>query len=120
MAKKILLVEDDQDVREALKLRIEADGYEVVQAGDGEEGLSVYEQEQPDMIVLDTGMPKMDGFTFVKTFKSKYDISKVPILVLTARTGMKEPFELEGVKAFLTKPCSGTDLLNKIKTVLTD
>lgn len=118
MAKKILLIEDDTDVREALKLRIEADGFEVAQAGDGEEGLTVYEREKPDLIILDTGMPKMDGFTFVKMFKSKYSIEKNPILVLTGRSGMREPFELEGVKAFLTKPCSGEELVEKIKSIL--
>ena len=118
MAKKILLIEDDLDVREALKFRIEADGYEVAQAGDGEEGLARYEQEKPDMIILDTGMPKMDGFTFVKTFKSKYSLEETPILVLTGRAGMKELFELEGVRAFLTKPCTSDDLLGKIRAIL--
>ena len=119
MAKKILLIEDDSDVREALRLRLEADAYEVVQAGDGEEGLIVYEQENPDLIILDTGLPKMDGFTFIKVFKSKYSIEKTPILVLTGRSGMKEPFELEGVRGFLTKPCSGDELIKEIKTILT-
>ncbi len=118
MAKKILLIEDDTDVREALKLRIEADGFEVAQAGDGEEGLVRYEQEKPDLIILDTGMPKMDGFTFVKVFKSKYSLEATPILVLTGRTGMKEPFELEGVRAFLTKPCTGEELVGRIKAIL--
>jgi DNA-binding response OmpR family regulator len=118
MAKKILLIEDDSDVREALKLRIEADGYEVVQAGDGEEGLVVYEREKPDLIILDTGLPKMDGFTFLKVFKSKHAIETMPIIVLTGRSGMKEPFELEGVRAFLTKPCSGDELIEEIRSIL--
>ena len=118
MVKKILLIEDDADVREALRLRIEADGFEVVQAGDGEEGLVVFEQEKPDLIILDTGLPKMDGFTFLKVFKSKYSIETTPIVVLTGRSGMKEPFELEGVKAFLTKPCSGDELLEEIRAIL--
>ena len=119
MTKKILLVEDDSDVREALKLRLEADGYQVVQAGDGEEGLVVYEQEKPDLIVLDTGLPKMDGLTFAKVFKSKYSMEATPILVLTGRSGMREPFELEGVRAFLTKPCSGDELIDEIRAILT-
>ncbi|HLD56054.1 MAG TPA: response regulator [Candidatus Omnitrophota bacterium] len=118
MAKKILLIEDDSDVREALKLRIEADGFEVAQAGDGEEGLTVYEREKPNLIILDTGMPKMDGFTFVKVFKSKYSLEETPILVLTGRSGMRELFELEGVRAFLTKPCNGEELVEKIKSIL--
>ena len=118
MAKKILIIEDDQDVSEAIKLRIEADGFNVIQAPNGEEGLKVYEQEKPDLIILDTGMPKMDGFTFVKVFKAKYSLKAVPILVLTGRAGMKEPFELEGVSAFLTKPCNGADLVEKINSIL--
>lgn len=118
MSKKILLIEDDTDVREALRLRIEADGYDVIQAGDGEEGIAVYEQEKPDLIILDTGLPKMDGFTFLKIFKSKHSIEKTPIIVLTGRSGMKEPFELEGVRVFLTKPCNGEELVEAIKAIL--
>ena len=116
--KHILLAEDDFDYASILRQYLEISGFKVTWAKDGADALSLYPEAKPDICVFDVMMPKMDGFTFVKTFKSKYSLEATPILVLTGRSGMKEPFELEGVRAFLTKPCTGDDLLGKIKAIL--
>ncbi len=118
MAKKVLIIEDDSDVVESIKLRLEADHYEVVSAANGEEGLKVFEAQKPDLILLDVTMPVMDGHTFVKIFKSKYSLRDVPIIVLTGKDGMEDVFRLEGVKNFLTKPCNADELLQKIEDSL--
>ena len=77
-----------------------------------------FDIEKPDLIILDVSMPKMDGYTFVKTFKLKHSLKEVPILVLSGKSGMQEMFALEGVKDFLSKPCDPDELLQKIKNAL--
>ncbi|OGX05363.1 MAG: hypothetical protein A3G87_08120 [Omnitrophica bacterium RIFCSPLOWO2_12_FULL_50_11] len=118
MAKKILVIDDDPDVREALKLRLEASGYHVVTATGGISGLKVFEETQPDLILLDVAMPDMDGYAFIKTFKAKYFGRYVPIIVLTGKDSMKDVFELEGARAYLTKPCDPGELVQTIQNLL--
>lgn len=118
MAKKILVIDDDPDVREALKLRLEANGYLVVTASNGASGLEVFEAAQPDLILLDVALPEMDGYSFIKTFRSKYFGRDVPIVVLTGKDSMRDVFELEGAKGYLTKPCDPDQLLQTVQNLL--
>lgn len=118
MANKILIIDDDTELIEALKLRLQEDQYEVITATSGQRGLERFDAERPDLIILDISMPKMDGYTFIKIFKGKYSISEVPILVLTGKSGMQETFALEGVRGYLTKPCDPEELIAKVKSSL--
>jgi DNA-binding response OmpR family regulator len=118
MAKKILVVDDEEDFVDMIKIRLKANGYDVVTANDGREGLKVWEEEQPDLILLDIMMTDLDGYSFVQESKSMPELNPVPIIVLTAKPDFKEIFEMEGVRDYALKPCDDTELLRKIKAVI--
>ncbi|MFH0984326.1 MAG: response regulator [Candidatus Omnitrophota bacterium] len=118
--KKILLVDDEKELREGLAILLWAKGFEVFSAGDGEEGLNVAREVKPDLILLDVMMPKMDGYTFAKQIKNEDSIRDTPIIVVTAKDKMEDVFQLEGVKGYLVKPFGIGNLLFKIKEILGD
>jgi len=115
MANKILLIDDDPDLVELVKSRLEAEEYEVITASDGSAGLEKSITESPDLIILDIMMPNMDGYTFVKEIKANPSIKHIPIVVLTAKDKMRDLFELEGVKAYITKPFKAEEFLEEVK-----
>ncbi|HTL48600.1 MAG TPA: response regulator [Verrucomicrobiae bacterium] len=118
MSKKILVIDDDPHIVELLKNRLVACSYQVVTAHDGEEGLLQVQKEHPDLIIVDVLMPKMDGYTFVRTLKRNEAIKATPVIVLTAKDKMKDLFELEGVKDYMVKPYRPEDLLKKVRSNL--
>lgn len=82
--KKILLVEDDQELVQMYKKKLEIEGYETSTAADGEEGLKAAHEKKPDLILLDIAMPKMDGITMMKKLRTQEPWGKtVPIIILT-------------------------------------
>jgi DNA-binding response OmpR family regulator len=114
---RILVVDDDPAIRKFVKANLEARDYEVFLANDGEEGISLIEQELPDLILLDIMMPNVDGFEVCRQVR---EWSKIPIVILSAREG-----ELDKVKCldcgaddYITKPFSLRELLSRIKAVL--
>ena len=82
MSKKILIVEDDGNIRELLRLYLEREGYEITEAANGEEGVELWRKINPDMILLDVMMPIMDGWQVCKIIRKE---SKVPIIIMTAK-----------------------------------
>lgn len=114
MPKKILVVDDEVDLVEILKLSLEVNNYEVITAFDGEEALEKAKKEKPDLILLDIVMPKKDGWTFVREMKMDESIKHIPVIVLTVKEQLKDEFELEGVKDFIVKPIEIEKLLDKI------
>ena len=114
MAKKILLIDDEQDFTKMLKVRLEASGLAVITAPDGEIGLIICAQEIPDLIILDITMPNKDGYMFICELKEKEGLKKIPVIVLTAREGMKDLFIWEGAVDYLVKPVDTKELLAKI------
>jgi len=125
---KILLIDDDPDVLEAMKVVLESRAYTVVTARDGLEGLEKVRQETPDLIILDLLMPKLDGFGVVRTLKedpryAKY--SEIPILILTAvrEEASRRRYELEtglamDVDDYVEKPISPEELLHRVEKLL--
>ncbi|PIQ86695.1 MAG: two-component system response regulator [Candidatus Omnitrophica bacterium CG11_big_fil_rev_8_21_14_0_20_45_26] len=116
--KKILVVEDDPDLRELLKMRLEANHYEVVLAENGEDGLTKAETEKPDLIMLDVMMPTLDGYTMSQDLGSNEHLRHIPLIVMTGKQYMEELFQSGQVKAFFTKPIDTKEVLKKIKSVL--
>ena len=123
MKEKILLVDDDPDILEALTIILEAQGYEVVTAKDGMEGLANLKVEKPDLLILDLLMPKMDGFAVCKELQdprwSKF--KDVPILILTSvrEEASRRRYELEtglelNVDDYIEKPISPEVLLQRV------
>lgn len=116
--KKILVIDDEPDIVNLVKMRLEANNYQVCTASDGEEGLKKAESEKPDLIILDIMMPKKDGYTFLLEAKKKGLIDNTPVITLTARPKMKELFKPEGVKDYILKPFEAQELLEKINKYL--
>ncbi|MFA5059695.1 MAG: response regulator [Candidatus Omnitrophota bacterium] len=116
--KTILVVDDERDIVNTLKARLEANQYKVLTAYDGDEGLKSVDQENPDLIILDIGMPKMDGYTFVRELRSNDLTSRIPVVILTAKDRLQDIFKLEGVKDYIVKPYDSADLLSRVKKIL--
>ena len=114
MDKKILVVDDEKPIVEILKLNLQKENYEVYEAYDGEEALLKAKIVQPDRILLDVMLPKMDGFTVCRKIR---ETSTVPILMLTAREEeVDKVLGLElGADDYITKPFSIRELMARIK-----
>lgn len=114
---KVLVVEDEQSLREALVFFLEKEGHQVSVAVDGEEAIRVFENESPDIILLDLMLPKMDGNQVCKQIRQS---SNVPIIMLTAKDSeIDKIVGLEiGADDYITKPYSTRELLARIKAVL--
>ncbi len=116
--KKILIVDDEINFVKMVQVRLEANGYDVEVAFDGEEGLEKAEEVMPDLILLDIMMPKKDGYTFLLELKKNDAMKAIPVIALTAKPGMKDMFELEGAKDYITKPFESDQLLTKIRDLI--
>jgi DNA-binding response OmpR family regulator len=113
----ILIVEDDDNVRETLALNLQAEGYAVRQARDGEDGLASARAEPPDLVILDVMLPKLDGLTVCRILRKE---SAVPIILLTARgTETDKIIGLEiGADDYVVKPFSLGELLARVRAGL--
>lgn len=118
--KKILLVDDEKDLVEAVKLRLEANNYEVIPAFDGQEALAQARRSKPDLIILDLMLPKIDGYKVCRMLKFDEKYKKIPIIMFTARAqeSDKKLGEEVGADAYITKPFESQALLAKIKELL--
>lgn len=114
---KILVVDDDQNIRELLRLYLIKEGYAVVLAGDGEQALELYNAEKPDIVLLDVMMPKLDGWETCRRLRKQGD---TPVIMLTAKG---ETFDkvlgLElGADDYVVKPFDSKEVVARIKAVL--
>ena len=116
---KILIVDDDHDLLEAvgLGMQLQWQGAEIVTATDGEQALDVFFDQQPDVVLLDVGLPRLDGFAVLRRVR---EVSDTPVLMLTARGEELDKVRgLEiGADDYVTKPFSPLELLARIKAVL--
>ena len=115
-SKKILVIDDDLDIRLGLGARLRASGYEVVFAEDGVGAIAVARQEGPDLILLDIGLPGGDGFVVLERLKKNTRLAPTPVIVLSARDAEEnENRTLEaGAEAFFEKPADNDELLSAI------
>ena len=118
---KILLVEDDQSLREIYGIRLTAEGYEIVPAGDGEEALAVAVRERPDLIISDVMMPKISGFDMLDILRSTPETKDIKVIMMTALSSddQRERGERLGADRFLVKSQVGIeDVVNAVHEVL--
>jgi len=117
MKTKILVVDDEPDVRDYLKKRLESRGYIVETAGDGCDGLQAARQTNPDLILLDVMMPNKDGFTMLQEMQSDPDLRRIAVIMATARGQAKDIYYGQGLGAtdYLIKPIDFDLLLKYIR-----
>lgn len=121
MAKKtILVVDDEKDLLDLIEYNLKKEGFKVLKAENGKEGIDVAKEHKPDLVLLDIMMPKMDGLEAVEIMRKDDDLKRIPIIFLTARSD--ENTEIEGLNKggddFITKPISTTKLVSRIKAVM--
>lgn len=116
--KKVLLVEDEDNLRSLIASELAELGYEVHQAKDGEEGLAMAENVRPDIILSDVVMPKKSGNDLLKELRKTEFGKNIPFIVLTARVNMKDYFEMMKVDGFLEKPFKISGLAKVIESAL--
>lgn len=117
---KILIVDDEKDLVDMVKMRLETAGYESITAYDGQEGLTKARKEKPDLIILDLMLPKIDGYKVCTMLKRDQRYMKIPIVMFTARAQESdEKLGKEvGADAYITKPFEPKALLGKIEELL--
>lgn len=118
MPKKILIIEDNANTRTTLADILIENGYNVAEAADGKEGMEKVKEENPDLILLDIVIPKIDGYEFLKTIKSDELTKDIPVIIVTGKPKMEGLFVPEGIADYVTKPIDHKKLLEKIKNIL--
>ncbi len=120
MPAKVLIVDDDTDIRRGLNVRLQATGYEVLFAGDAMSAISVAVKERPDLVILDIGLPAGDGYVVMERFQKYPALACIPVIVLSARdaeTHRQKALDA-GAYAFIRKPADTSQLLKTIRAAL--
>lgn len=116
MSKRILVVEDDNSIRELLVELLQSEGYEVAAAVNGLEGIKYLQSYgNPDLILIDLMMPIMDGYTFRTEQMKNPEWNKVPVIVMSAEANAKEKMKNFGITAFLSKPVELDTILKTVE-----
>lgn len=118
--KKILIIDDEFDLLEVIKVRLEAEGFEVIVAASGEKGIQLAKEKGPHLIFLDIMMPGLNGFETAVLLKQEPSTQSIPIIMLTAKTldSDREEGTRVGAVDYIVKPYEVHDFINKINTHL--
>jgi DNA-binding response OmpR family regulator len=117
---RILIVDDEADLVSVLRFGLEIEGFELIEAGDGEEGLRLAREQRPSLMLLDLMLPKLDGYKVCRALKFDERYKSMPIFILSARSGEQDrrlAIEM-GADAFITKPYEMRELVAKIRVRL--
>lgn len=119
MPLKILVCDDERHIVRLIQVNLERQGYQVVTAYDGKEGLEKIKAEKPDLCVLDVMMPYMDGFEVLKSLRRDPAYENLPVIMLTAKAQDKDVFEgyHYGADMYLTKPFNPMELVTFVKRI---
>lgn len=118
--RKLLIADDDEDVRVLVKMTLESNDYEILEASDGQEALAMARSHLPELLLLDVTMPEMDGFEVCRALKSDPGTAQIAVVLLTARKEKAAQAQGVEVKAdgYFTKPFSPVALLSTVDEVL--
>ena len=119
MSKKIVIVDDEVPIRRMVRIALKSEGYDVSEAEDGESGLAAVARHQPDLVVLDLGLPDMDGHEVLNELRIW---SKVPVIVLSVRSSDREKVRAldAGAQDYMTKPLSIEEFLARVRANIRD
>ncbi|RYG36780.1 response regulator [bacterium] len=119
MALKVLVCDDERHIVRLIQVNLERQGYQVVTAFDGKEGLEKIRAEKPQLVVLDVMMPYMDGFEVLKALRREPETENLPVIMLTAKAQDKDVFEgyHYGADMYLTKPFNPMELVTFVKRI---
>ena len=117
---KIMVVDDDPDLRQALSLRLRANHFDTINVCDGYSAIAMAQKEHPHLIILDLGLPAGDGFAVLKNLRQYPALEDIPVIVLTARDpeSSEKPTLESGAVAFFQKPADNEELLGVIRACL--
>ena len=118
--KKILIVDDERDIVETLSFMLKAKGFDCICAYDGEEGLNLAKSINPDLVILDVMMPKINGYKISRLLKYDNKYKDIPIIMVTARSQMEDKAigEETGVNEYITKPFELDAIVKKVEEYL--
>lgn len=119
---KILLIDDEAPIRANFRRILTLEGYTVVEAADGRQGLALARSESPQLIICDLRMPELDGYGLLAALKAAHGVPSVPVILLTASADAesRERCLAQGAAAYLTKPCEIAQLLAAVNAALDD
>jgi two-component system alkaline phosphatase synthesis response regulator PhoP/two-component system response regulator VicR len=119
MPLKVLVCDDERHIVRLIQVNLERQGFQVVTAFDGKEGLEKIRSEKPNLVVLDVMMPYMDGFEVLKALRREKDTEALPVIMLTAKAQDKDVFEgyHYGADMYLTKPFNPMELVSFVKRI---
>ena len=119
MPLKVLVCDDERHIVRLIQVNLERQGYNVVTAFDGKEGLEKIRSEKPNLVVLDVMMPYMDGFEVLKTIRREPETENLPVIMLTAKAQDKDVFDgyHYGADMYLTKPFNPMELVTFVKRI---
>jgi DNA-binding response OmpR family regulator len=115
---RVLLIDDDEDVRHMTRVSLGFEGFEVAEASDGTTGIAMARDQRPDAIILDVMMPGRDGIDVLRELREDATFAEVPVVILTAKAGAEHEGWNAGATGYLTKPFTGTALAATIRRML--
>ena len=118
--KKILIIDDEEDIQKLLKIRLEQDSFTVITAGDGASGAKMAEQEIPNLILLDIMMPNVDGYSCLKEIRKNQKTKNIPVIMLSGKEEEKvrDLFAFQKISGYVEKPFELDNLVSKIREIL--
>ncbi len=117
---RILIAEDEPNLRDVLRFQLEAAGFEVIEARDGQQALEYAWSQQPDLVLLDVMMPRLDGYEVCRRLRAAFETRTVPIIMLTAKSEVADKVSglSDGANDYVTKPWEHRELLLRIRNIL--
>jgi DNA-binding response OmpR family regulator len=120
-SKRVVVIEDDPEMIELVKLILAKDGYDVVGSDNGRDGLNLIEEHQPNAVLLDLMMPGMDGWEVYQSMKAHDMMKTIPVIIITAKAQSIDKvlgLHIAKVDDYITKPFSPSELLNSVRRVI--
>ena len=120
MAKTVMIVDDSASLRQVVRMALSGAGYEVMEAGDGQEALDRLNGNKVHLVISDVNMPRMDGITFVRTLKQRPEYRFLPVIMLTTEAGeaRKDEGRAAGAKAWMVKPFQPAQMLAAVSKLV--